>query len=153
MPIGYLCQRIFYAVFAVVSACCVPVSLADVLARSAFRAVCAVLYLPVLPCDFLSYGGTNPDGTTSKPMSKGYMLLFSAVLQNSFHFVVFPKKLITFNPMQYVKLRGRKQETDIFSDSEEDTASIPTITHEQFQKLAEFLRAKDNPALLPMQIA
>ena len=53
--------------------------------------------------DFLSYGGTNPDGTTSKPMSKGYMLLFSAVLQNSFRFAVFPKKLITFNPMQYVK--------------------------------------------------
>ena len=63
-------------------------------------------------------------------------------LQNSFRFAVFPKKLITFNPMQYVKLRGRKQETDIFSDSEEDTASIPTITHEQFQKLEEFLRAK-----------
>ena len=68
--------------------------------------------------DFLGYGGTNPYGTTSKPMSKGYMLLFSAVLQNSFRFAVFPKKLITFNPMQYVKLRGRKQETDIFSDSE-----------------------------------
>ena len=48
-----------------------------------------------------------------------------------------------------MKLRGRKQETDIFSDSEEDTASIPTITHEQFQKLEEFLKAKDNPALLP----
>ena len=47
---------------------------------------------------------------------------------------------------RYVKLRGRKQETDIFSDSEEDTASIPTITHEQFQKLEEFLKAKDNPA-------
>ena len=103
--------------------------------------------------DFLSYGGTNPDGTTSKPMSKGYMLLFSAVLQNSFRFAVFPKKLITFNPMQYVKLRGRKQETDIFSDSEEDTSSIPTITHEQFQKLEEFLKAKDNLALLPVQIA
>ena len=81
------------------------------------------------------------------------MLLFSAVLQNSFRFAVFPKKLITFNPMQYVKLRGRKQETDIFSDSEEDTSSIPTITHEQFQKLEEFLKAKDNPALLPVQIA
>ena len=103
--------------------------------------------------DFLSYGGTNPDGITSKPMSKGHMLLFSAVLQNSFRFAVFPKKLITFNPMQYVKLRGRKQETDIFLDSEEDTASIPTITHEQFQKLEEFLKAKDNPALLPVQIA
>ena len=55
--------------------------------------------------------------------------------------------------MQYVKLRGRKQETDIFSDSEEDTSSIPTVTHEQFQKLEEFLKAKDNPALLPVQIA
>lgn len=41
MPIGYLCQWIFYAVFAVDSACCVPVSLADVLTRSVFRAVCA----------------------------------------------------------------------------------------------------------------
>ena len=64
--------------------------------------------------DFLSYGGTNPDGTTSKPMSKGYMLLFSAVLQNTFRFAVFPKKLITFNPMQYVKLRGRNRKR-IFS--------------------------------------
>ena len=44
MPIGYLCQWISYAVFAVVSACCVPVSHADVLARSAFRVVCAVLW-------------------------------------------------------------------------------------------------------------
>lgn len=33
----------FYTVFAVVAACCVPVSHADVLTRSAFRAVCAVL--------------------------------------------------------------------------------------------------------------
>ena len=39
MPIGYLCQWISYAVFAVVSACCVPVSHANVLVRSAFRAV------------------------------------------------------------------------------------------------------------------
>ena len=31
--------------------------------------------------DFMSYGGTNPDGTASPPMSKGYMLQFSAVLQ------------------------------------------------------------------------
>ena len=42
MPIGYLCLRIFYAVFAVVSACCVPVSHADVLTRFAIRAVCTV---------------------------------------------------------------------------------------------------------------
>lgn len=56
--------------------------------------------------DFMSYGGANPDGMTSPPMSRGYMLQFSAVLQNSFRFAVFPKRLITFNPMQYVKLAG-----------------------------------------------
>ena len=43
MPIGYLSQRISYAIFAVVSACFIPVSHADVLTRSAFQVVCAAL--------------------------------------------------------------------------------------------------------------
>lgn len=85
-------------------------------------------------------------------MSKGYMLQFSAVLQNSFRFAVFPKRFITFNPMQYVKLRGRKQETDIFAENTE-TEAIPVITHEQYQKLKEYLSEKENPALLAVQIA
>ena len=66
----------------------------------------------------------KPGWKTVEALSKGYMLLFSAVLQNSFRFAVFPKKLITFNPMQYVKLRGRKQETDIFTEDEEDTFQL-----------------------------
>ena len=103
--------------------------------------------------DFMSYGGANPDGTTSPPMSRGYMLQFSAVLQNSFRFAVFPKRLITFNPMQYVKLRGRKQEADIFSEDMGDVVTVPTISCEQFRALEDFLKKKDNPALLPVQIA
>ena len=103
--------------------------------------------------DFMSYGGANPDGTTSPPMSRGSMLQFSAVLQNSFRFAVFPKRLITFNPMQYVKLRGRKQEADIFSEDMGDAAAVPTISCEQFRALEDFLKEKDNPALLPIQIA
>lgn len=103
--------------------------------------------------DLMSYGGVNPDGTTSKPMSKGYMLQFSAVLQNSFRFAVFPKRLITFNPMQYVKLRGRKRGNRYFlgqrrrycSDSYHYTRGIP--------KLTDFLIAKKHPALLAVQIA
>ena len=43
--------------------------------------------------DFLSFGGVNPDGTTAKPLSKGYLRLFSAVLQGAFRFAVFPKKV------------------------------------------------------------
>lgn len=103
--------------------------------------------------DFMSYGGKNADGTTTQPMSKGYMLQFSAVLQGAFRFAVFPKRFITFNPMQYVKLRGRKDEADIFCDDDTDTVSRPTITHEQYLKLTDYLKGKENPALLPVQIA
>ncbi|WP_418517461.1 hypothetical protein [Pseudoruminococcus massiliensis] len=37
MPTCYLCQWISYAVFAAVAACCVPVSHADALTRSACK--------------------------------------------------------------------------------------------------------------------
>ena len=103
--------------------------------------------------DFLSFGGTNPDGTTAKALSKGYLRLFSAVLQGAFHFAVFPKRLITFNPMQYVVWRGKKEDYDLFSDEDGNTDSTPTLSHEQYLKLEEFLKKKDNPALLPIQIA
>ena len=55
--------------------------------------------------DLLSFGGMNPDGTKAKALSKGYLRLFSAVLQGAFRFAVFPKRLISFNPMQYVVWR------------------------------------------------
>ena len=103
--------------------------------------------------DFLSFGGTNPDGTTAKPLSKGYLRSFSAVLQGAFRFAVFPKRLISFNPMQYVVWHGKKESYELFSEDNGDAASVPTITHEQFLKLTDFLKAKDNPALLTIQIA
>ena len=55
--------------------------------------------------DLLSFGGTSPDGKTVEALSKGSLGQYSAVLQNSFRFAVFPKRLITFNPMQYVVKR------------------------------------------------
>lgn len=103
--------------------------------------------------DYLSFGGTNPDGTTAKALSKGYLRLFSAVLQGAFRFAVFPKRLISFNPMQYVVWRGKKEEYDIFSDEDDDTVSVPTLGYKQYRKLEDFLKEKDNPALLPIQIA
>ena len=103
--------------------------------------------------DFLSFGGTNPDGTTAKALSKGYLRLFSVVLQGAFRFAVFPKRLITFNPMQYVVWRGKKEDYDLFSDEDGNTDSTPTLSPEQYLKLEEFLKKKDNPALLPIQIA
>ena len=103
--------------------------------------------------DLLSFGGTSPDGKTVEALSKGSLGQYSAVLQNSFRFAVFPKRLITFNPMQYVVWRGKKEDYDLFSDEDGDTASTPTLSHEQYLKLEEFLKKKNNPALLPIQIA
>ena len=49
--------------------------------------------------------GTLSNGTVRKGYSKDYIHSFSAVLQQSFRFAVFPKQLISFNPMQCIKLR------------------------------------------------
>ena len=103
--------------------------------------------------DLLSFGGTNPDGTTAKALSKGDLRLFSAVLQGSFRFTVFPKMLITFNPMQYVVMRDKKEEYDLFSNDDSDIISKPTLDYGQYSKLEDFLKVKDTPALLPVQIA
>ena len=103
--------------------------------------------------DQLSFGGVNPDGTTAKALSKGYLRLFSAVLQGAFRFAVFPKRMISFNPMQYVVWRGKKDDYELFSEDNGEVATIPTLTHEMYLKLEDFLKAKDNPALLPIQIA
>ena len=64
--------------------------------------------------DFLSFGGTNPDGTQAKALRKGYLRLFSAVLQGAFRFAVFPKRLISFNPMQCVVWRAKRKNTNCF---------------------------------------
>lgn len=105
--------------------------------------------------DFLSFGGTNEDGTTAKPLSVGSMRQYSAVLHNSFRFAVFPKQLITFNPMQYVVRRSNDEDYEMFAEDAEGepVGETPTINHQQYLELIELLKTKDNPALLPIQIA
>ena len=103
--------------------------------------------------DLLSFGGTNADGTEVKPISKGYMRQFSAVMQGAFRFAVFPKRLLTFNPMQYIKIRQKQESYEPFNEDSEDGLTVPTISYEQFKALTDYLKKKENPALLPIQIA
>lgn len=105
--------------------------------------------------DLLSFGGTDPDGKTVEALSKGSLGQYSAVLQNSFRFAVFPKRLITFNPMQYVVKRIKGDEYELFTEdgTGDLPAETPTISHEQYLALNELLKKKHNPALLPIQIA
>ena len=103
--------------------------------------------------DFLSFGGKAPDGTEARPLSIDRIHSFSAVLQRAFRYAVFPKKYITFNPMQYVVIRRPTQQVDLFGTGDEDVSQTKTITHEQFQKITEYLKKKKTSSLLAIQIS
>ena len=103
--------------------------------------------------DHLSFGGVNADGAKDKPISKGYMRLFSAVMQGAFRFAVFPKRLMTYNPMQYVKIKQKQETQELFTEDAEDGCTVPTISFEQYKALTDWLKKKNNPALLPIRIA
>ncbi|MEH2944447.1 tyrosine-type recombinase/integrase [Lachnospiraceae bacterium KK002] len=103
--------------------------------------------------DLLSFGGTVED-FVSKGYSIDYIRSYSAVLQQSFRFVVFPKQYITFNPMQYVVMRHKKDDMDLFAEeTDTDTGSVKPLSFEQYQKLIAQLGKRSKDAILPVQIA
>ena len=67
-------------------------------------------------------------------------------------FAVSPKQYITFNPMQYIKLKYQTDEVDLFSDDDMD-GDIQPIPREDYERLIEFLQNYNPPAILPIQIA
>lgn len=99
--------------------------------------------------DLLSFGGTVED-FVSKGYSTDYIRSYSAVLQQSFRFAVFPKQYITFNPMQYVVMRHKKDDMDLFA---EDTDNGKPLSFEQYQKLITQLGKRSKDAILPVQIS
>lgn len=56
--------------------------------------------------------------------------------------------------MQYVRMRVKKEEVELFEGNAENKTDIQTITHEQYMRITDYyLCKKKNPALLPVQIA
>jgi len=103
--------------------------------------------------DLLTFGGTYPDGKVKKGLSKDYIHAFSAVLQQSFRFAVFPKQLITFNPMQYIKLKRKAEEVDLFSEEDMGQSGTQPISHDDYERLIAYLEKKNVSAVLPIQIS
>lgn len=104
--------------------------------------------------DSLSSAQPLSNGKQSKPLSAGSLNVYAAVMRGAFRFSVFPKQLITFNPMQYVVLRGNQDDFEMFSsDADGETGKSPVVTDEQFKQMSEYLQRTNNPALLPIQIA
>ena len=103
--------------------------------------------------DLLSFGGTE-GGFVSKGYSADYVRAFSAVLQQSFRFAVFPKQYITFNPMQYVVMRRKTELPELFAEEEDaDNGNVKPLSHEMYQKLIQQLGKRSGDAILPVQIA
>lgn len=103
--------------------------------------------------DLLTFGGTYPDGKVKKGYSKDYVHSYSAVLQKAFRYAVVPKNLITFNPMQYVVLKRKNEEVELFADCTETDTETKPIDHTQYKILMNYLEERNKPAILPVQIA
>ncbi len=102
--------------------------------------------------DLLTFGGTAGD-FISKGYSKDYIHSYSAVLQQAFRFAVFPKQLITFNPMQYVVMKKKAENVDLFAEDTTDNGKAKPLTYELYQKLLTQLGKRSKDAILPVQIA
>lgn len=102
--------------------------------------------------DLLTFGGTARS-FVSKGYSKDYIHSYSAVLQQSFRFAIFPKQFITFNPMQYVVMKKKTEEADLFAEGDMEESKVKPLTYEMYQKLLEQLSKRSKDAILSVQIA
>ncbi len=87
--------------------------------------------------------------SNQKSFSKSRIIAYSALLTNVFDYAIYPLQIIITNPMQHIKL-VQQTEQDIFSNLNQKQE---TITHDQYQKIVSYLQSRNNPHLLPIQIA
>ena len=103
--------------------------------------------------DSLSTPQQLSNGKKSKGLCAGSLNVYAAVMRGAFRFAVFPKQFITFNPMQYVVIRGNDDDYEMFVDNAENNVSDVIITTEQYSEFVQYLTERKNTALLPIQIA
>ena len=53
--------------------------------------------------------------------------------------------------MQYIKLKKKAEDVDLFSDDEVEEGIQP-MSHEDYERLIEYLKVKNPPAILPCAI-
>lgn len=95
------------------------------------------------------YFKSTDTSDSKRTLAPSTVRAYRAVLQGAFKYAVFPKKLLSCNPMEYVVPRKQQLVPVLFhKDCSEE---LHTITHSQFEKLCSYLG--NHPALLPVQIA
>lgn len=102
--------------------------------------------------DQLIYGGKEGDFNSHGGYCHDHANKYSAILNHAFRFAVFPKKYITFNPMQYVVMHKRKNDAEIFASEDEIDENITPLTDDMYAELLEYLEAHHPDAILSVQI-
>lgn len=103
--------------------------------------------------DMISFGGKNGYFDSDKGYAPEYAKKPYAILNHAFRFAVFPKKYISFNPMQYVVIHKRSINVDIFGSEASRRSSITPITHTMYEELISYLENHHPDVVLPVQIA
>lgn len=98
----------------------------------------------------LSAGYNDEEGNCHEPISRSRLCAYSALFTHVFDYAVFPLRILKENPMQHAEIRRSRRETDLFSGLQKKEK---TLHHEQYLAIVDYLREKDNPALLAIQIA
>ncbi len=55
--------------------------------------------------------------------------------------------------MQYIKLKRKAEEVDLFSEEDMGQSGTQPISHDDYEKLIAYLKKKNVSAVLPIQIA
>ena len=101
--------------------------------------------------DLVAFGGKEGDFDAGNGYGRSYIWIYSAILKHVFRFAVFPKKFISYNPMQYVVIHTKKDDAELFV-SEMDESTTP-LTPEMFEMLIAYLREHHPDSVLPVQIS
>ena len=102
--------------------------------------------------DLLIFGGKEGDFDAKNGYKRDYANTYATILNQAFRYAVFPKQYITFNPMQYVILKKKKSDVDLFV-SDEDEKDVKPLTDEMYDELISYLKDYHPDAILPVQIA
>ncbi len=103
--------------------------------------------------DQVCFGGKEGDFDSGKGYAREYAKKPMAVLNHAFRYAVFPKKYIAYNPMQYVAIRDRKTDVDIFASEDDFNDNITPLSDEKYKELIEYLSARYPYAVLPVKIS
>lgn len=103
--------------------------------------------------DLIVLGGTYPDGSIHRGYSNTYAHSFSAVLQRAFRYAIFPGQIINYNPMQYVTIKKKTADVDLFLSKDASETAHKCISHEQYLTLMTYLTQCNPNVILPIQIS